>query len=240
MVIPPECFPYINQSAGSRLLSGRPALHLGEKMCIKVKCRIKKVHLHHNECSPDIHKRDKQTQICWSSLSCPLAAAHARPPGRLLVFTAQPRGSLSPRFPILATWMLPLKVPGVQHVRGAMKTPVKWQSKASTSASRGCLSSAALMWWALFAAWCGGAVRLVGPSRLCLLVCWAWQSLWWSQDKQKGYHLLSARPNSSFIYKQRGIGRCHKKKYVSLQPSSERGGTDHLIISVAGYIQNAA
>lgn len=132
--------------------------------------------------------------------------------------------------------MLPLKVPGVQHVRGTMKTPVKWQSKASTSASRGCLSSAALMWWALFAAWCGGAVRLVGPSRLCLLVCWAWQSLWWSQDKQKGYHLLSARPNSSFIYKQRGRGRRHKKKYVSLQPSSERGGTDHLIISVAGYI----
>lgn len=59
----------------------------------------------------------------------------------------------------------------------------KWQSKGAASIShRRCLSRATLMWWLLFALWCGGAVRLVGLSRLCLLVCWAWQSLWWSSD----------------------------------------------------------
>ena len=59
----------------------------------------------------------------------------------------------------------------------------KWQSKAVASISHcRCLSRATLMWWLLFALWCGGAVRLVGLSRLCLLVCWAWQSLWWSSD----------------------------------------------------------
>lgn len=40
----------------------------------------------------------RQTQICLNSLSRPLAAAHARPPGRLPVLAAQPRGSLSTRF----------------------------------------------------------------------------------------------------------------------------------------------
>lgn len=87
--------------------------------------------------------------------------------------------SLDSGFPLFATWMLPLKVPGVPHVRGTMKIPAKMAEQRSgvnpsppAPLSRHFDVMAALC-FVMCVCVCGGAVRLAGPSRLCLLVCWA-------------------------------------------------------------------
>lgn len=105
-------------------------------------------------------------------------------------------------------------------------TSKKWQSKEAVSVShRWCLSRATLMWWVLFSLWCGGAVRLVGLSLLCLLVSWAWQSLWWSSDQTKGLSPSLCSTALLFHIRREGGRRLpsfkqREEKEESVSPSS--------------------
>lgn len=127
-----------------------------------------------------IDNTNTQTQIPLNSLSCTLSVSHTHLSERLPTLTTQPEGSPSTQVPPFAKWILPLKVPGARHVRGAMKIPGKMaEQRSGVNLSPPVPLS---RHFDVMALWCGGAVRLVGLSRLCLLVCWAWQSLWWSSD----------------------------------------------------------
>lgn len=70
-------------------------------------------------------------QICLNSLSCTLNVSQAHPVGRLPPLTTQSEGSPSTQASPFATWILPLKVPGVLHVRGSMKIPAKMAEQRS-------------------------------------------------------------------------------------------------------------
>lgn len=130
----------------------------------------------------------------------------------LILQEGYPRSPLSQRgvpqlgLPPFATWMLPLKVPGARHVRGAMKTPAKMAEQRSgvnlsppVPLSRHFDVMAALCFVMRRSCQISGPVTgsvclSVGLDRACD----------GAQTKQKGYHLPGARPHCSFIYERKG------------------------------------